>query len=386
MQNFFLVKKLFCLCVVCLSYVIEIQKRHYICPLKIPMKKTFYLSTFFCFLCITVLAQQIDKTKQYNSAAIGFWNLENFYDTLNDPLKADEDWLPAGTNLWDTKRYNQKLEHMSDVISKLGMDYTPDGVAAMGVCEVENIFVLKDLVKTPKLASRNYKVVLVEGPDARGVDVGFLYNPKYFTMTSVHSYHLKLPLDTAHKTRDQLLVSGKLLGEEFHFIVCHWPSRLGGDAASQPNRIAAAQLGRKIIDSLLALNPHAKIVLMGDLNDDPTDASVRKYLHTTGKIKEVKAPLLFNAMEESYKKGIGTLAYNDTWDLFDQQIMTPALVKGDYKDLQFFTSRIFNDMLVLETEGKYRGYPKRTFSGGAYTAGYSDHFAVYSVFLRELKK
>ncbi|HXB39725.1 MAG TPA: hypothetical protein VNZ49_04235 [Bacteroidia bacterium] len=344
----------------------------------------YFLLTALFFLCIKATAQGPDRNKKYYSAAVGFWNVENFYDTLNDPLKSDEEFLPAGPNLWDTKKYKTKIDHVSDVISQLATDATPDGVAIMGLCEIENINVLKDIVKAPKLAPRNYKIVHVEGPDARGVDVAFLYNPKYFKVTSFHSYHLTLVTDSTHTTRDQLLVSGKLLGEDFHFIVCHWPSRSFGEMASQPNRIAAAKLGRKIIDSILKAEPNAKIILMGDLNDDPKDVSVRTYLNTTGKEKDAKAPLLFNAMEGHFKKGIGTLAYNDAWNLFDQQIMTPALVKGDYKDLQFYVSRIFNNPMVLETEGKYKGYPKRTFSGGAYTAGYSDHFSVFSVFLKEI--
>ncbi len=349
------------------------------------MKHTKYiLLTVFALLCITFKAQNIDKTKKYNAIAVGFWNLENFYDTLNDPLKNDEDFLPGGSYLWDSKKYYKKVEHISDVLSQLGTDANPDGVAIMGLCEIENMNVLNDIVKAPKLAGRHYKIAHVEGPDMRGVDVALLYNPKYFTLTSVHSYHLTLPLDSTHTTRDQLLVSGKILGEELHFIVCHWPSRFGG-GLSEPNRIAAAKLGRKIIDSILKVNPNAKVILMGDLNDDPTDVSIRKYLNAVGKIDKLAPGKLYNAMESYFKKGIGTLAYNDSWNLFDQQIMTPALVKGGYKDLQFYVSHIFNNPMVLEDNGKFKGYPKRTFSGGAYTGGYSDHFSVYSIFLKEIK-
>jgi len=348
------------------------------------MKNTKYiLLTVFALLCITFKAQDIDKNKKYNAVAVGFWNVENFYDTLNDPKKNDEDFLPGGSYTWASKKYNKKLENISNVISQLGTDATPDGVAIMGLCEIENRSILEALTKAPKLVARGYKIAHVEGPDNRGVDVALLYNPKYFRLTSMHAYRLILVTDSTHPTRDQLLVSGKLLGEEFHFIVCHWPSR--GGPNSEPNRIGAAKLGRKIIDSLLKANPNAKVILMGDLNDDPTDVSIKKYLNTTGNAKEVKAPLLFNAMENSYKKGIGTLAYQDLWNLFDQQIMTPALLKNDYKDLQFYTSHIFNNPLVITDGGKYKGYPLRTHSGGEYLAGYSDHFSVYSILLREKK-
>ena len=345
--------------------------------------KNLFLLNFLLFFGLVLQAQTADKPKQYTPIAVGFWNVENFYDTLNDPLKDDEEFLPGGKNNWNGTRYNRKVDHITDVISQLATETTPDGVAVMGLCEIENRSVLEDIVKAPKLVKRGYKIAHIEGPDKRGVDVALLYNPTYFKLSSMHAYRLVLPTDSTHPTRDQLLVSGKLLGEEIHFIVCHWPSRAGGgDIATQPNRIAAAKLGRKIMDSILGVNPNAKVILMGDLNDDPIDASIRKYLNTTGKPKEVEAPLLFNAMESLFKKGIGTLAYNDAWNLFDQQIMTPALVH-DTKGIHFHESHIFNKPFVLIDSGKYRGYLFRTYSGGEYTGGYSDHCAVYSIMLKE---
>ncbi|MEO8760348.1 MAG: endonuclease/exonuclease/phosphatase family protein [Bacteroidia bacterium] len=346
------------------------------------MKNTLIIAFLLLFI-LTNKAQELDKTKKYTPVAIGFWNCENFYDTLNDPLKNDEDFLPSGTYGWTGTKFRNKLDHISTVISQLGTDATPDGVAVIGLCEIENRSVLESIVAAPKLVSRGYKIVHVEGPDRRGVDVAFLYNPKYFKVTSFHSYRLVLPTDSTYPTRDQLLVSGKLLGEDFHFIICHWPSR--GGPNSEINRMAAGKLGRKIIDSLLSVNPNAKVILMGDLNDDPTDPSVRKGLNTTGKEKDVKAPLLFNAMEADFKKGNGTLAYQDAWNLFDQQIMTPALVKNDYTSLEFYQSHRFNKPFVLTETGKYKGYPLRTHSGGQYTNGYSDHLSVYSILLRETK-
>ncbi len=344
------------------------------------MKNTLIIAFLFLFILITK-AQELDKNKNYTPVVIGFWNVENFYDTLNDPLKNDEDFLPNGTYGWTGKKFRNKLNNISTVISQLGTDATPDGVAVIGLCEIENRSVLESIVAAPKLASRGYKIVHVEGPDIRGVDVAFLYNPKYFKVTSFHSYKLVLPTDSTRATRDQLLINGKLLGEEFHFIICHWPSR--GGPNSEPNRIAAGKLGRKIIDSLLQADANAKVILMGDLNDDPTDQSIHKYLNTTGKKEKAKAPLLFNPMEADYKKGNGTLAYQDSWNLFDQQIMTPALAKNDYKDLQFYQSHRFYKPMVLTESGRYKGYPLRTHSGGEYLNGYSDHLAVYSVLLRE---
>jgi hypothetical protein len=352
------------------------------------MKHTsFFLLTLSVFLCITSKGQDIaiDKNKKYTAIAIGFWNVENFYDTLNDPFKIDEEFLPGGTNNWNTDKYKTKIAHLAEVISQMGTDAVPDGLAAMGMCEIENKNVVEDLVKDPLLAKRNYKVVTFDGPDARGVDPAFIYNPKYFKLTGAKTFHVTLVTDSSHKTRDELLVSGEMMGEKMHFIICHWPSRRGGELASEPNRVAAGKVARKIVDSLLKDDANAKVVLMGDLNDDPIDVSIKKTLHTYRDPKHQSKDEMFNAMESHFKKGIGTLAYNDAWNLFDQMIMTPALVKCNFQDYQFFASRIFNKPFLAEEYGKYKGYPRRTFSGGQYTAGYSDHFPVFSIFLKEKK-
>lgn len=345
----------------------------------------YYLSTLSCLLFITSVAQEIaiDKSKKYSAMAVGFWNIENLYDTLNDPFKWDEEFLPGGANAWDTPKYKTKIRRLAEVISKIATDAVPDGLAALGMCEVENKTVLEDLVKDSLIAKRNYQVVLVEGPDARGVDPAFIYNPKYFKVTSARAFRVKLVTDSTHKTRDELLVSGEMLGEKMHFIVCHWPSRRGGEVASEPNRVAAGKVARRIVDSLLQDDPNAKVVLMGDLNDDPVDVSVRKTLRTYKDPKRKTTDGMFNAMESHYKKGIGTLAYRDGWNLFDQMIMTPAFMKGDFKNYQFYLSRIYNKPYLAEDFGNFRGYPMRTFAGGTYRGGYSDHFPVFSVFLKE---
>jgi len=366
-------------------YVIEIQKRHYICPLFYMKHTNYFLLTVFVFLCITSNSQEIDKSKKYSALAIGFWNVENLYDTLNDPLKNDEEFLPNGANAWTGPRYKVKLQRMAEVISKMGVDAVPDGLAAFGLCEIENKSVLEDLAKEPLIANRNYKVVLIEGPDGRGVDPAFMYNPKYFKLTSAQSIPVPMVTDTTYHTRDELLVSGEMMGEKMHFIICHWPSRRGGALASEPNRISAGKTARKIVDSLLKDDPKVKVVLMGDLNDDPKDASVRKALRTYKDPKRITVDEMFNAMESHYKKGVGTLGYNDAWNLFDQMIMTPSLVKSTYTDYQFYVSRIYNKAYLAEDFGKFKGYPLRTYAGGAYRGGYSDHFPVFSVFLKEKK-
>ncbi len=349
------------------------------------MRTNYFLLTLLAFLCISAFGQEIaiDKNKKYSALAVGFWNVENLYDTLNDPFKNDEEFLPKGANAWDSPKYKTKIEHLAEVIAQMATDAVPDGLAALGMCEIENKAVLEDLVKDPKLAKRNYKIVLIEGPDARGVDPAFIYNPKYFKYISARSFQVPMVTDSSYHTRDELLVTGEMMGEKMHFIICHWPSRRGGELASEPNRISAGKTARKIVDSLLKDDPNVKVILMGDLNDDPIDQSVRKTLKTYKDPKRITTDEMFNAMESHYKKGIGTLAYNDGWNLFDQMIMTPTLVKGTFKDYQFYVSRIFNKAFLAEDFGKFKGYPLRTYAGGAYRGGYSDHFPVFSVFLKE---
>lgn len=318
-------------------------------------------------------------------SVIGFWNVENLYDTLNDQWKNDEEFTPAGKNAWNGPRYWTKIDHLADVISKMATDVTPDGLAIMGLCEVENINVVKDIVANKKLKSRNYKIVHIEGPDARGVDPSFIYNPNYFKVTKSLAYHVTLVTDSAYKTRDILVVSGNLYGDQVTVLVNHWPSRRGGELASRPNRNAAAKVARHIADSVVAINPNARIVIMGDLNDDPTNFCVKEVIKTYADYAKPEEGKFFNPMENLYKEGTGTLAWQDSWNLFDQIILNKHWVTGDYKGWEFYAVRIFNKTFLKSDFGNFKGYPFRTYSGGSYTGGYSDHFPVYVVVAKEKK-
>lgn len=341
------------------------------------------LSFLFILVSLFMQAQVLEKGKNYFVAAIGFWNVENLYDTLNDPVKDDEEFLPTGTNAWTGKRYWEKINHLSKVISEMAVDANPDGLAILGLCEIENKNVLKDLVNDPQLKSRNYQYILIEGPDARGVDPALLYNPNYFKVFKTVTYRLTLPTDSSHKTRDQLVVSGSFGGEPMAIIVNHWPSRRGGELASRANRIAAGQMARHIADSITKFNPATKVVIMGDLNDDPDNESVKKHLKTASDIHKVHEGEYFNPMESLHKQGIGTLAWQDSWNLFDQTILSKALLPTGYKTFQYYKAFVFNKPYLKSDFGNFKGYPFRTYSGGAYTAGYSDHFPVYFLMVKE---
>jgi hypothetical protein len=348
------------------------------------MREIFFL--VFLLLTGSGISQKLANDREYYLSAIGFWNVENLYDTLNDQWKNDEDFTPAGANAWNGKRYWLKMDHLATVISQIATDVTPDGLAVLGICEVENKNVIKDLINSAHLKKRNYQFIHVEGPDSRGVDPALIYNPRYFKVNKVVSYHVKLVTDSSHKTRDILVVSGYFYGEPTAFLVNHWPSRRGGEIVSRPNRNAAANLARSIGDSIQRKDSLVKIVIMGDLNDDPINESVKKYIRTYSDIHSLKTDGYFNPMETLYKKGIGTLAWQDSWNLFDQILLNKVWIPGSYTTWQYYAVRIFNKDFLRSDYGNFKGYPFRTYSGGNYTGGYSDHFPSYIIIAREKRK
>lgn len=348
------------------------------------MKKISLL--LLLLLGIGLNAQKLDKNKNYFISGIGFWNVENLYDTLNDQWKNDEEFTPGGTNAWNGERYWVKIDRLAEVIAQMATDVTPDGLAILGLCEIENKSVVQDLVKSPRLKNRNYQIVHIEGPDARGVDPSFIYNPRYFKVVNAVSYHVTLKTDTSHKTRDILVVSGLFNGEPLSVLVNHWPSRRGGELASRPNRNEAARVARHIADSITGANPQAKVVIMGDLNDDPVNVCVKEVIKTYADIKKAKEDYYFNPMEKPYLDGIGTLAWQDSWNLFDQILLSKACVPGDFSTWQYYNVRIFNKPFLKSDFGNFKGYPFRTYSGGSYTGGYSDHFPVFILIAKENRK
>ena len=348
------------------------------------MKKSLFTAVIIFSIMLTTKSQILDPARQYQLAAIGFWNVENLYDTLNDPFKNDEDFTPEGKNAWTGERYRRKLEHLSTTIAGMATEWNPDGLAILGLCEVENRKVVEDLVNTPALKPRAYRIAHIEGPDARGVDPSLIYNPRYFRCESIKTVAVRLPKDSSHKTRDILVVSGWFCGEALSVLVNHWPSRRGGEMISRANRNAAAKLARHLADSIRLVCPDSKILIMGDFNDDPVSPSIRRFFGTSSKWYQVANDGYFNPMEDPYKKGIGTLAWQDSWNLFDQIIISKTCSPIDYKTWQYYHVRIYNATFLKSDFGNFKGYPFRTYSGGVYTGGYSDHFPVYLYFAKLL--
>jgi hypothetical protein len=193
---------------------------------------------------------------------------------------------------------------------------------------------------------------------------------------------LKIASRPGWTTRDILVVSGLLDGEPVWVLVNHWPSRSGGEQETAPLRKAAADLCYETVQSILKEHPGAKIMIMGDLNDDPVDESLMKHLKVKPKIQVTGKGDLFNPMWQMYKDGVGSLAYRDAWNLFDQIIVSSALTdkSGGY---QFYKARVYNKKFLLQQEGQYKGYPLRTTAGGVFQAGYSDHLPVYILLIKD---
>ena len=342
------------------------------------------LFTALVFFIPSLRAQ--DKKPTYKVAAIGFYNLENLFDTLDNPLTNDADFLPNGRLYWNSEKYRSKQANMAKVISELAIELNRDGVAILGVSEIENAKVLEDLCQEPALKERNYQVIHFDSPDERGVDCGLLYHPKYYKPTYSKAYPVALKDPTTGEvdfTRDILYSTGLLDGEPIHIMVGHWPSRRGGEAASAPSRAAAALVCRQSADSLLSIDPKAKIVIMGDLNDDPDSPSVKDVLGAKFTTKSVKKGGLFNAMYSHFKEGNGTLAYRDSWNLFDQLIISQPFLDKNAGGWQFYKSIVFRRSWMFQSEGAFKGYPFRTFVGDQFLNGYSDHLPVYFFMLKE---
>lgn len=362
------------------------------------------IALFFVIFAIhATKAQQ----KKFIVHTVAFYNLENLFDTINQPNN-DEEWLPKGAQNWTSAKYKQKLHNMARVIAEIGTGENPNNSPTLiGGAEIENRGVLEDLIKEPAIINKDYGIVHFDSPDRRGIDVALLYQKKHFKPTSYKNIPLYIYNDMVGKekekgdkedagddkvtedqkskrvyTRDQLLVTGLLDGEEISVIVNHWPSRSGGEKKSSPFREAAGRLNRKIIDSLFKVNPNAKVITMGDLNDGTYNKSVKVELGAKLKKSEVKEGGIYNPFEQMAKDGNATLFYRDAGDIFDQIMVSEPFIRNDYTSFRYWKAGIYNKPYLITTTGQYKGYPLRH---GANEVGFSDHFPVYIYLIKESK-
>lgn len=335
--------------------------------------------TLLSILCVSAMLFAFAQ-KPYK---VVFYNLENLFDTINDPNKNDEEYLPEGERKWTTYRYNQKLANMSRVLFDIAAK-DKNFPTVIGVSEIENRLVLEDLLATPKFEKTNYRIVHYDSPDRRGVDCAFFYRPDQFKLEGSEAHRVSFPGRPNFYTRDLVAMWGKIEGEPFYFIVSHWPSRLGGKERSQYSRDHVAAQCKHICDSVRKVNPATKVVIMGDFNDDATDESVVEVLGAKGKIEKVGKNDMFNPFYAMLKAGYGTLAYRDSWNLFDNIVVSENLATGSTGALKLqkadnskFYGNIFISPYMIQREGQYKNYPLRSFVGSNFQNGYSDHFPVY---------
>ena len=338
-------------------------------------------------LLVMVVAICHAQQRKLGLYPVAFYNLENIFDTVHDEGKNDYDFLPSGSYHWDKNKYENKLKNMARALLDLGTDKVPSGAVVIGVSEVENSRVLDDLTSQPGMVQRGMKYIHIEGPDKRGVDCALLYNPavfkpeKHFLQPYVHD-----PGDDARPTRGFLTVQGRIDGDPLTVIVCHWPSR---GATSHYREIAGRQV-RHLTDSIHKADPQQRIIVMGDLNDDPDDKSVVKFLGGKRKMNKVKDGDFFNPWWDMLRgQGQGTLTFQGGWNLFDQILMSHNLLdlsgKKDYSHLTLYNWHIFKRDYLIQQEGKYKGSPKRTTAGGVWLNGFSDHLPTVVYLIKEMK-
>lgn len=347
--------------------------------------------TLFLFSFILISFNLYSQNKKaYKVNTVAFYNVENLFSLENDEFTVYHDRTTRSDGYYTKPVYDAKLKNLAKVISEVGADVTGTTPAIVGLSEIENREVIEDLVNQEVLLSSDYGIVHYHSPDRRGIDVALIYKKGLFVPTNTQSRELELYRNNDPNqriyTRDQLVVSGLLDGDKVHFIVHHWPSRSGGEERSRPNRIKAAELNKKIIDSLHVIDPYAKIINMGDFNDDPTNESIKEVLETKSEREDVEIMEMFNPMEEFYRRGLGTLAWRDGWNLFDQQMVSASLLDQDYSSYRFYKAGIYNPPYLANPRGRYKGYPYRAFADGGFTGGYSDHFPVYTLLIKEVEE
>lgn len=339
------------------------------------MKKLLLLVLLFCSLA---------SAAQEQKYVVMFYNVENLFDIYDDPNVLDEEFTPEGPKNWTEAKYREKISRIGEVIYNVA-GTNKSYPAVIGVSEVENRRVLDDIVSDSRLVRANYQIVHYDSPEARGVDVALIYRPDILKVEWTDAFQPVIPEEPDFRTRDILAVCGTIEGERFCFFVNHWSSRRGGSAASEYLRVGCAATLRKYADSLASVYPDIKIVMMGDMNDDPDNRSLAEVIGGKEDISEVRKGEYFNPFREMHRRGLGTLGYQDAWNLFDNIIVNSNLVpdigSGNLRILKADNSRfygnIFKRPFMVQQKGKYKNYPLRTYSGNSYLGGYSDHFPVF---------
>lgn len=316
------------------------------------------------------MASIFNKKKKAKIFTVAFYNVENLFDIYNNPSTYDEDFLPESDRNWTEKRYQKKLRKLGFAISRVGKNHSGKTPSIVGLAEVENKVVLRDLIQSKHLKGHNYNYVHYDSPDERGIDVALIYDTTKFTVLKSKNYKIELKNDFGGPdyTRDILLVTGLLNNEKMHLIVNHWPSRRDGANKTENKRLVTSNKVSEIINIIKKTEDDPKIIVMGDFNDEPSSKSLRQLLSKNG---------LFNPMETLLSFTRGSLNHKFNWNLFDQILFSTNFFELKEDSHTFGHANIFDDVFLRQFKGKYKGNPFRTYVGRKYKGGYSDHFPVY---------
>ena len=344
------------------------------------MKKDIFLILFLFIYSISFA--QDNKYNVNKNFTIVSYNIQNLFDTFDDPEKIDEEFTPFGKKHWTDKRFNKKINHISKVLCSINKNELPE---IIGLYEIENDYVLKALIKQVCLAKGNYKIVHEESPDIRGIDVALLYRPDEFQYLSHKKISINYPFNKKSKTRDILYVKGVASNTDtLHIFVNHWKSRCGGQVKSEPKRIYSAKVLRQNVDSLLKINHNAKIIIIGDLNDEPSNKSIDNVLNANNKRRNTTYKDLYNLMYDKQSEGKGTYYYKKNWNMLDNLIVSQSLInnKKTYS-VSYNSGKIFHPEWLCYKDKSGVLVPNRTYGGNNYYGGYSDHFPVYFTLTRK---
>lgn len=331
------------------------------------MKKNSILLALTILILGSCSTEKSALRKEYTVVS---YNVENLFDTVDDPKIPDEEFLPGGEKDWNNDRYQKKLEDITRVLTEINTKELPE---IIGLVEVENQKVLDDLINTGKLKGQ-YGIVHEESPDYRGIDVALIYRKDAFTELVHEVLSVVFPDDPDFKTRDILHVTGNVRNKMVHVFVNHWPSRIGGDEKTEPKRVLAASVLKTKIDQILASDPKARIIVMGDMNDEPANKSL---LETLGAGSPDSGKELVNLMTPDDAQNLGTYFYSGSWNMLDNLLVSKAMMHGSGIKIENNKGNIFWNEWMIFTNKNGDKTPNRTYVGKKYVAGVSDHFPVY---------
>ena len=315
------------------------------------------------------------KVTDHSMATVAFYNLENLFDTKDDPHALDDDYTPKGRRKWTPKRFRHKVKKLSKTIRRIGDIHSPQPPVIIGLAEVENRHVIERLLDTKALQGVDYGIAHFDSPDERGIDTALLYRREEFHLQ--HQERIPVIISEADGdrdyTRDVLYVNGLWSSQKMHLFVNHWPSRRAGAEETEEKRLRAAEMVLRRINQIAEVEGNPYIVVMGDFNDGPESPSVRLL---------DESPSLINPFRQVKRAGKGSAYFKGHWSLFDQILLSPAFFQGQSEGPAFRSAEIYAPRFLTRYRGKYKGSPFRTFSGKKYLGGYSDHFPVYVAFRR----